>query len=353
MAKVAIITDTHFGASKSDEWLLQKQMDFIQGTFFPSLVEHHIFDVIHMGDVFDNRQNLNTKMLDTVYSGFFTPLRDSGVNLRILLGNHDIYYKNTNRYHSLFPLPDMFDNVALLDRFDDYMIAGEPFAAFPWINNDNLEQALGHAKTSHARFAVGHTNIIGFEMQRGRLADYGLTAETFKNFELFLTGHFHLRSRKGNIVYTGNPYYLTWADYNTEKGFAILDTETGELSYIANPDDPYVCLQYEAIDHSTFDPAAYQGKILELQVKDFAVSDHAEFRVLVDELQKACYKFNVVVQSNIETVSDLSEAVKLDSNGGISAKDTILACIDGIEVQGMDKTRIKAILGNLYEGAQV
>ena len=167
-----------------------------------------------------------------------------------------------------------------------------------------------------------------------------------------MTGHFHLRSRKGNIVYTGNPYYLTWADYNTEKGFAILDTETGELSYIANPDDPYVRLQYEAIDHSTFDPAVYQGKILELQVKDFAVSDHAEFRVLVDELQKACYKFNVVVQSNIETVSDLSEAVKLDSNGGISAKDTILACIDGIEVQGMDKTRIKAILGNLYEGAQ-
>ena len=107
MAKVAIITDTHFGASKSDEWLLQKQMDFIQGAFFPSLVEHHVFDVIHMGDVFDNRQNLNTKMLDTVYSGFFAPLRDSGVNLRILLGNHDIYYKNTNRYHSLFPLPDI------------------------------------------------------------------------------------------------------------------------------------------------------------------------------------------------------------------------------------------------------
>ena len=73
---------------------------------------------------------------------------------------------------------------------------------------------------------------------------------------------------------------------------------------------------------------------------------------MVDELQKACYKFNVVVQSNIETVSDLSEAVKLDANGGISTKDTILACIDGIEVQGMDKSRIKAILGNLYEGAQ-
>ena len=54
--KIAIITDTHFGARNDsvqyDEYFYQ----FYEGQFFPYLQKHNIKTVLHLGDVLDRRK---------------------------------------------------------------------------------------------------------------------------------------------------------------------------------------------------------------------------------------------------------------------------------------------------------
>ena len=57
--KVAIITDTHFGARKSSKVFHDFFQKFYDDIFFPTLEERGIKTCIHMGDAFDNRKNID------------------------------------------------------------------------------------------------------------------------------------------------------------------------------------------------------------------------------------------------------------------------------------------------------
>ena len=57
--KVAIITDTHFGARKGSQVFHEFFQKFYDDIFFPTLEERGIKACIHMGDAFDNRKNID------------------------------------------------------------------------------------------------------------------------------------------------------------------------------------------------------------------------------------------------------------------------------------------------------
>ena len=56
--KVAIITDTHYGARKGSKYLHDYFELFYKNVFFPTLKEYKIDTVIHMGDAFDSRKSI-------------------------------------------------------------------------------------------------------------------------------------------------------------------------------------------------------------------------------------------------------------------------------------------------------
>ena len=96
--KVAIITDTHFGARKGSKHLHDYFELFYRNVFFPSLEEHQIDTVIHMGDIFDSRKAIDLQTLEWSKRVILEPLKKYKVYLTI--GNHDCYYKNTNNVNS-------------------------------------------------------------------------------------------------------------------------------------------------------------------------------------------------------------------------------------------------------------
>jgi len=94
--KVAIITDQHFGARKNSKLFHDFFLEFYENIFFPTLEKEGITTVIDMGDTFDNRTGINFSALSWAKKNYYDRLRDMGVKVYTIVGNHTAYYKNTN-----------------------------------------------------------------------------------------------------------------------------------------------------------------------------------------------------------------------------------------------------------------
>ena len=99
--KVAILNDTHCGIRNSSEIFMEYQSRFYTDVFFPYLKEHNIKKILHLGDYYENRTSINFKALHHNRRIFLDKLRDNSIHMDIIPGNHDCYFKNTNRLNAL------------------------------------------------------------------------------------------------------------------------------------------------------------------------------------------------------------------------------------------------------------
>ena len=132
--KIAIITDTHFGARKGSKNLHDYFELFYKNVFFPKLEEYGIDTIIHMGDVFDSRKAIDLQTLEWSNRVVFEPLKKYKVYAAT--GNHDAYYKNTNFVNYMFRddmISDGIENcVQYIHNFDPEK-SRNPFAYFTQI----------------------------------------------------------------------------------------------------------------------------------------------------------------------------------------------------------------------------
>ena len=94
--KVAIITDTHFGARNDSQFFSDYFFDFYEGQFFPYLQQHNIKTVFHLGDLMDRRKYVSFKTAKEFRERFVFPSQHLKIDFHCLVCNHDIYFKNTN-----------------------------------------------------------------------------------------------------------------------------------------------------------------------------------------------------------------------------------------------------------------
>ena len=102
--KIALITDTHFGARNDNLAFNEYFYEFWENTFFPYVKEKGIDTVIHLGDVMDRRKFVSYKIAQDFRKRFIQKFVDEGITLHMLVGNHDTFYKNTNDVNSLAEL---------------------------------------------------------------------------------------------------------------------------------------------------------------------------------------------------------------------------------------------------------
>lgn len=247
--KIALITDQHFGCRNDSiqfhEYFEKFYMDF----FFPTLEENGVKTIIELGDIFDRRKYVNFDSLYRCKKYFFNPIRDKKIDLHCIVGNHDVYFKNTNRVNSPRLVLDNYKfsiyDVATEIKFDDF-----PILFVPWITVDNQEKTMDLINSSSARVVMGHLELQGFEMYRGAVIDHGQDHKVFRRFDMVLSGHFHHKSKKDNIYYLGAPYEMTWSDYDDPRGFHIFDTETMELTYFKNPYSMFYKVFYDDVEYN-------------------------------------------------------------------------------------------------------
>ena len=124
MTKVAVITDTHYGARKGSKLFHDYFEKFYRDVFFPNLKKYGIDTVIHMGDAFDSRRGVEFKSLQWAKRVVFDPLKEAGIKMHLIVGNHDAYYKNSNEINSVDLLLKEYNNVVPYSKATEVNIGG-------------------------------------------------------------------------------------------------------------------------------------------------------------------------------------------------------------------------------------
>ena len=345
---IALVTDTHFGARSDSIPFDNFFRRFYDETFFPEIDKRGIKTILHLGDCFDRRKYINFNTLSSCRNYFFDEIKKRNIELHMLVGNHDTFFKNTNDVNSpRLLLKDyefnVIDSPSELE-FDD----GSKILMMPWICTDNYNQSMEAIKTTNAQVLFGHFEIAGFQMYKGHENDEGFNPKIFEKFDLVCSGHFHHRSSNGNINYLGNPYEMTWADYDDARGFHIFDTDTRELEFIQNPFTIFSKVYYddEKVDPSTVDVSQYANQHIKLIVVN--KKDYYKFDQFIERL----YKVNPLELKIIEDLSEFESDAMGDQEVDLEDTVTLLSqYVDSLDTEA-DKDRIKILMKTLYVEAQ-
>jgi len=342
--KVAIITDQHFGCRKNSKLFHDYFLKFYENVFFPTLEKEGITTVIDMGDTFDSRKGIDFAALTWAKDNYFDRLRNMGITVHTIVGNHTAYYKNTNDINAIDLLLREYDNIPIYAETTPIEIDGLSILLVPWINKENEERSVAMINKSQSPVCMGHLELNGFRATPGHMMEHGMDWNIFDKFKKTFSGHYHCRSNQDNIYYLGNPYEMFWNDVNDEnRGFHLFDTETLEHTPVNNPYRLHHIIYYNDQDYQLFDARELEDKIVKVVVR--TKSDRVKFEKFIDKL----YNVNVAELKIVENfgIQETGEFEAFESEDTLSI---LSRYVNESEID-LDKSRIQKVLNDIYREA--
>lgn len=344
---IAIINDTHAGIKNGSDIFLNYQHKFYRDVFFPYLKDEGIKHIIHLGDYYDHRRVVNFKVIQENRKAFLEVLREEGLTMDIIPGNHDCYFKSTNSICSLKELLGHYVdcvNIYMKPIVKNY--DGLNIALLPWVAPDTTSDSGDFIQTCDAPILMGHLELAGFKfLANSNIISHGDVPSKFGRFEAVYSGHYHAKQTQGNITYLGTQYELTWSDCNDPKFFHIFDTDTRTIEAIRNPLTIHKKVYYEDTDINELTKDEIEGKYVKVVV--VSKKDLFAFDQFMDRIQS----FNPLSISVVESFADILDTVEDDSSYALEDTPTLINnYIDAIECI-YDKSIIKLMMQQLYTEA--
>jgi len=292
--KIGIFSDLHVGVSSDSKIKLnetKKCVDWIIKKF----KQEHVDYVIFCGDLFNSRYSVNVYTLNNGIE-IVEALSINFEQVFLIVGNHDIYYKNSNEINSIsfFEKISESDNIHVISSDAKFLdINGTKIGLYPWAYDINNTKEIENFEVPD--FAFGHFELNGIELV-GAISSgskYNLR-DMFKLGKIIFSGHYH-----GNKVYKcaefnsylymiGSPLQLDWGDYNKDKKIVVLDTANDEIKEFKNT----VNAKFEKVFYS----------------------DLVKEKWTDDQLYKLCnhnfVKFVIDQQYNLETILKYTGSIK-------------------------------------------
>lgn len=339
-----LLNDTHIGKKGFCPVVSSYMLNYHVTKVLPFVLENKITKIIHLGDVFDNREKMDIDILRQWRRGWFDLLNEHNIQMDVICGNHDTYYKNTNSVSSVEEFLEAYKNITIYT--EPTIVDSDEMSSLylPWITPENQERSFSkikEASTLGIKYVFGHLEVIGFKMNSGINSEHGMDRKTFKPFKRVMTGHFHSRSTQNNIFYLGSQYHMDWGDYGEVRGFHTFDPANNELTLIDNDTSLFAKIEYK--DGMKISSMDLQGKIVKVVVEE--KTDIKKYDKFIEDLNK----LNPHSLAIIENILD-------DSNTGevsVEAKDTLSIIYDYIDLlEGVtDKKILKELFANLYSDA--
>lgn len=341
--KIAIITDTHYGFKKGSKIFHEYFEKFYKNVFFPYLEKNQIKTVVHLGDSFDSRKAIDYWSLRWAKENIYDKYVELGVEVYKIIGNHDIYYKNTNSLNSPDYLLNSYSNIHSISSPQELKIGNLSILMIPWINSENQDETYSLIAKSSSSVAMGHLELSGFKVNSKLVSDHGSNPDIFNKFNKVFSGHYHTRSNNGKIYYLGNPYEMFWTDYNDTRGFTIFDTETLKHEHVNNPHRLFELIEYVE-DKAEYDFSQYENKIVKVIISNKV--DGKKYDKFFEKLiNSSPHDIKVV-----ETAQIYVKDVDVDYDAGENTLTLLEKYVDESETS-LNRDKIKRMINQIYQNS--
>lgn len=315
MSRIWFLADTHLGIKNDNQEWLDNMTGYFNDVVIPLMKkEYKDGDIlIHLGDVFDNRSTVGLNTICAtidIFEEFSKIFKD----IRIIVGNHDIYNKSTNDITSIKML-SRIPNITIYYEPIIKNICGKNILFNPWVNELEDENKL--LSSVDVDYIFGHLDVVGCILNSKGVKSMSSNSIESKNFKnsIVYAGHIHKRQDYGNVHYVGSPYQTNKGDSEDLRGITILDIETGETTFFENTYSPKfkIFSIYEILDKTIGElKEEWKNCFIDLRVKGDDVIQ-CKFDILMEELTGFFKEFSIhhdnneSIINNKEDGSDLSE----------------------------------------------
>jgi len=250
--KIFVLGDLHLGVrNNSLEWS-EIQSEFLLN-FFIQKVDEEGFDperdiLVQVGDWNHVRESTNTRIYKVSLNIAKELSKKFKRGVYVILGNHDVYYKDRNDTHSLEGFDQIYPNFHVFVNPERFQINTHKFLLMPWIeDSETLKSTV--STNSWADYIFCHADFKGAVLNKATKVMHGLDKDDILRFKRVYSGHIHIRQEKENLLYVGTPYEMDRGDRGNQKGFYVLEVSQNsvEEKFIANTFSPrYV--KYDILD---------------------------------------------------------------------------------------------------------
>lgn len=234
--KAAVFSDLHLGL-KSNSQVHNTDCEEYIDWFIDTAKKNNCETGIFCGDWTHNRNSISLTTLN-VGIRLLEKLGSSFDNFYMILGNHDLYYKNKRDVYSF----EFAKHIKGITVVEDVLVQDD-VALIPWLVDDEWKKI----KKLKSKYIFGHFELPSFMMNAMvQMPDNGeLQIEDFQNQSYVFSGHFHKRQSQKNIHYIGNAFPHNYADnWDDERGMMILDRKNSLPPQYVNWSD---CPKYRTV----------------------------------------------------------------------------------------------------------
>ena len=349
-SKFAILSDIHWGISNNSDIKNQILVDYIDW-YISLLKKRKIKTVLFLGDWFDCRTVLSVKTINIVLK-ICKKFEESKIKMFLVVGNHDIYYKDNLEVNSL-NIFNEFKNITIIQNPTTLYNkkTDKSMFLFPW-NTFSTEYGK-------CDIMLGHFNFQGAKMV-GTVNKSGETIETLlKVAPKIFSGHFHLHNtytrKGGELITVGNPVEQTWGDYMNQKGVYIYDLADMSYEFIENDVSP----TYQRIYFSKFKQKLETLKNVKGNFVEFVVDEKANLDIIM-KITKAINLRNPITNCKVDYVFNKTKLslqdMKFDENSDImnmSKFEYMIKFINDnskeLEGMGLDITTLEDMIKDYHD----
>lgn len=292
--------------------------------------KNEITHIIIAGDIFEKSSKIKNESFIPLFFKFMEMTKE-GFIIYFLLGNHDIYNVDND---SLIETFSPFGKV--IKELEEIDINGRIFTFLPYSKNEENIPASGDILITHLSIAD-----FTFDNRYNVNEKAGFPIDTFKNFNIVFTGHFHKPQNKNNIVYIGSPYQMNFGEIDQKKGFVVFDSDTGDWIREYYTEAP----TYLKIKAKDFEKSEVKNSFVQIEIEE-KLDNYVQLKHLLYE--KGALEVTPFFKEALEDISIKNNNSELNLNIGIvdMMKEYIM---NSISIEGIKNEKLIDLFEKVLE----
>ena len=372
--KVLVFTGLHIGLKGAQKNRLAICVKVVK-KIIDYIVANGIETILFLGDWNHTRVSTENNALNVSYRLMQAMAKVAKVYA--ILGNHDIYMKNSLDINSLVIFKDLA-NVVLVDKVIEASINGNKSLLIPWLgdltpyNKESQDMLFGHFDIS-SKFLIksyvadnaakGISDELGKELSTDKdLSSVGdlvgdfvdVAKKTGKIFSGHIHGHKEFLSKGRWFSFVGSPYQQNLGELGCKCGFYVID-EANNAKFVELEGIPkHVEVRVSQMLKDDFDFSCIKGNIVhKIYDVDIEAADDAKLSQKINDQQpyEELMPDYEVALKDTPTTEITDESIALIKKSKMEYVKRYVENIDKktLEAEGLEADKLIAVLEEHYD----